>query len=52
MGKTASYGSGWITEIILTYIVIFIIFQTAETNGEPGEALAATVSSPLAVGKF
>jgi len=50
MGKTASYGSGWITEIILTYIVIFIIFQTAETNGEPGEALAATVSSPLAVG--
>lgn len=46
----SSYGSAWMAEIILTYIVIFTIFQSAETNGEPGEALAATVSSPLAVG--
>jgi len=50
IGKEATYGSAWCAEILLTYIVIFIIFQTAETNGEPGEALAATLSSPLAVG--
>jgi len=50
IGKEATYGSAWVAEILLSYIVFFIIFQTAESNGEPGEALAATLSSPLAVG--
>lgn len=50
IGSTCSYSAAWWAEIVLTYIVIFIIFQTADTNSEPGEALAATLSSPLAVG--
>lgn len=50
IGKDATYESAWCAEILLSYIVFFIIFQTAESNGEPGEALAATLSSPLAVG--
>ena len=49
---SVDYYSAFIAEMILTYLIILVIFQTACTNGDHGEALAKSMSSPIAVGNI